>query len=92
MVYGGFKKRRALILNYASSVTVIFGGVIGYFLSELVEGAALFLLPFAAGNFIYIASTDLIPEIQYKESLKRTSIRFFVFLTGMGLMLAIKLV
>ena len=92
LVYGGFEKTKALILNYISAITVILGGITGYLLSTWIGESIVFLLPLAAGNFIYIASTDLIPEIQYKESLKRTSVRFFVFLTGIGLMLAIKLV
>jgi len=91
LVYGGFEKKRALILNYISAITVIFGGITSYLLSTWIGGSIVFLLPFASGNFIYIASSDLIPEIKYKESLKKTLLRFIVFLTGMGLMLAIKL-
>lgn len=91
LVYGGFERFKALILNYASAITVIFGGITSYLLSAWIGEAIVFLLPFASGNFIYIASSDLIPEIKYKESLKKTLVRFLVFLTGMGLMLAIKL-
>lgn len=91
LVYGGFKKAKALILNYISAITVIFGGITGYLLYSWIGESIIFLLPFAAGNFIYIASTDLIPEIRYKESLKKSSVRFCIFLAGMVLMLAIKL-
>ncbi len=90
LVYGGFERFKALILNYISAITVIFGGITSYLLSAWIGEAIVFLLPFASGNFIYIASSDLIPEIKYKESLKKTLVRFLVFLTGMGLMLAVR--
>ncbi len=91
LVYGGFERVKALILNFVSATMVIFGGIIGYLLFDWMGDSIVFLLPFAAGNFIYIASTDLIPEIRFKESLGKSLLRFCVFLTGMGLMLAVKL-
>jgi zinc and cadmium transporter len=48
------------------------------------------LLPFAAGNFVYIASSDLIPEIKQETDLRRSVVYFAVFLTGIGLMLAVR--
>ena len=90
LVYGGFERVKALILNYISATTVIFGGITGYLLYSWIGESIVFLLPFAAGNFIYVASADLIPEIRYKESLIKTLARFCMFLTGMGLMLAVK--
>lgn len=91
LVYGGFERVKALILNYISAITVIFGGITGYLLYGWIGESIVLLLPFAAGNFIYIATTDLIPEIRYKESLKKSLVRFCVFLTGIGFMLAVKL-
>lgn len=90
LVYGGFKRVKALILNYLSASTVIFGGIIGYVLHGWIGESIVFLLPFAAGNFIYIAGADLIPEIRYKESLIESLVRFCTFLTGIGVMLVVK--
>jgi len=92
LVYGGFKKVKALFLNFLSAIFVIFGGLFGFLLSEKIGESAIFLLPFAAGTFIYIASSDLLPEIKHKESLGKSLIHFFVFLLGIILMLFIKLV
>ena len=91
LVYGGFERVKALILNYVSATTVILGGISGYLLHAWIGESIVFLLPFAAGNFIYIASADLIPEIRFKESLKKSLLRFCIFLAGMGLMLTVKL-
>jgi zinc and cadmium transporter len=91
LVYGGFEKKKALIWNYASAVTVIIGGVAGYYLSNLVKGAAVLLLPFASGNFIYIAASDLIPEIKHGEKIGRDLVHFFTFIAGILFMFGIKL-
>ncbi len=91
LVYGGFKRKRALILNYISSISVILGGVFGFYITSLIEGSAVLLLPFAAGNFIYIASSDLIPEIKKEKRIKISLAYFLVFLIGIGIMSLVKL-
>ena len=92
LVYGGFSKKKALIVNFISQMTAVAGGFIGFYLSGMIDGFSLFLLPFAAGNFIYIASSDLIPEIKHKENVKKSALHFFVFLLGILLMLGIKFI
>jgi len=91
LVYGGLDRRQALVLNYLSQTTVIAGGVVGFYLSDVVTGAPTVLLPFAAGSFIYIASSDLIPEIKGDEDVRRPFAYFLVFLAGILLMLGIRL-
>lgn len=66
LIYGGMKRTRALSYNFLSALTAIAGGLVSYALSFSVETLATFLVPFAAGGFIYIATSDLIPE-QHKE-------------------------
>jgi zinc and cadmium transporter len=90
LIYGGFSRARALTFNYISAVTAIVGGVIGYYLSSLMQGSAIYLLSFAAGNFIYIAAADLIPEIKHTTNLKRSALHFGTFLVGLALMLVIR--
>jgi len=91
LVYGGFEKRRALVLNYLTQATVILGGLVGILLGDAFAGLPTILLPFAAGNFIYIASSDLIPEIKADENPWRSLAYFAVFLLGILLMLGIRL-
>ena len=89
MVYGGFKNIRALFLNYVSAVTVFLGGIVGYYLPDIIEEAAVLLLPFAVSNFIYIAGSDLIPEIKHGENMGKNLLHFFVFVIGILLMLGL---
>ena len=79
------------MLNYLTQATVVLGGVAGYYLAGFLEGKPVLLLPFAAGNFVYIASSDLIPEIKAEENVRRTALYFAVFLTGIAVMLGIRL-
>jgi zinc and cadmium transporter len=51
-----------------------------------------FLIPFAAGNFIYIGATDLVPEVNKHEDVKTNIINYVAFITGILLMLLIKLI
>jgi zinc and cadmium transporter len=65
LVHSGWKPRRALLYNFASALTFLAGSLIAYALSGAVDVA--YLVPFAAGNFVYIAAADLIPQITGTE-------------------------
>lgn len=91
LIYGGFKKFRALYLNFLSGILAIIGGIVGFLISEKIGHSIIFLLPFAAGNFIYIACSDLIPEIKQKENFQKEIAYFFVFLLGIALMFSMRL-
>jgi len=90
LIQGGWNKYRALTANFISALTIVFGGIIAYILSGEIN--TTFLLPFAAGNFMYIAAADLIPEIKHETNIKRSSIYFAAFIFGIGILLVIKLV
>jgi len=91
LIYGGFKKKKAIMLNFIVAATAIIGGIIGFIISRLIDGATIFLLPFAAGGFIYIAATDLIPEIKKELDYKKYIITLIIFIFGILLMWFIKI-
>ncbi|MDD5128840.1 MAG: ZIP family metal transporter [Candidatus Omnitrophica bacterium] len=82
LVYGGFTKKKALLFNFASALMAVLGAVIGYFVTDLIKNFASFILPFTAGGFIYIATSDLIPELHKENDLKRSTAAFLAFLLG----------
>jgi len=90
LIHGGWEKYKALFFNFISALTIIPGGLLVYFASTSID--TTFLLPFAAGNFIYIAASDLIPEIKSKESLTKGLAHFFLFIMGILLILFVKAV
>jgi zinc and cadmium transporter len=87
LVYGGLKRKKAIFYNFISQLSCVLGGVIGYFASS-VYSLTLYFLPIAAGGFIYIAASDLIPEL-HKERLQLSSLIFF--LLGIFIMIVAKL-
>ncbi len=92
LLYGGFSKRRAITLNFVVALTAVIGGVFGYFVSSLIENIVLFILPFAAGGFIYIAATDLVPEIRKELDMKKYMATLLVFICGILIMWVTKVV
>jgi zinc and cadmium transporter len=64
LVYGGFNKKKALMFNFLTALTAIVGAIIAFVVGSTMGDFVLLLVPFAAGNFIYIAGSDLIPELR----------------------------
>jgi len=92
LVYGGLKPRKALFLNFVTALTAVTGGIAGYYLFPYLGDALIFLLPFAAGGFLYIAASDLVPELHKEANTVKTVMSFASFLIGIILMWGIKLV
>jgi len=89
LLYAGYKKSKALLLNLISATTVIMGVLLGYFLINHIENLNNFLLPLAAGGFIYIATSDLIPELHREKETKKSLIAFVIFVIALLFMLLI---
>jgi len=92
LIYGGFKKGKALFFNFITAATAILGGILGYYLSSSIENLVTFLLPIAAGGFIYIAGSDLIPEIKKELDLKKSLLNFLFFIIGILIMFLFKFI
>ncbi|OGG34924.1 hypothetical protein A2363_01745 [Candidatus Gottesmanbacteria bacterium RIFOXYB1_FULL_47_11] len=90
LLYAGFTKQKALAANFMVAITVIIGGIVGYFLSFQIESFQAYLLPFAAGGFIYIAASDLMPEIRKEKNLNKSLLSFCIFLAGIAIMFLVK--
>jgi len=63
----------------------------GYYLSSQVEEVIGYILPLTGGGFIYIAASDLIPELHKEENLRRSLASFTFLLLGFMLMLFVEL-
>lgn len=74
---------QALMANFVSAATIVPGALLAYYLSSDFD--VTFLLSFAAGNFIYIAASDLIPEVKHDRRLRNNLIHFAAFVGGISL-------
>ena len=88
LIHGGWEKSKALIFNVLSALTFLLGGLVAYAAAFTIDVS--FLIPFAAGNFIYIGASDLIPEIKEHKNLSANIQNFLAFTLGILLMLLIK--
>jgi zinc and cadmium transporter len=89
LLHGGWSRRQALLVNVLSSLPFLAGGLLTWTASFQIDVA--FLVPFAAGNFLYIAASDLIPEVNRHHRLATAALHFAAFAAGVLLLLAIRL-
>ena len=85
LVYGGLSKGKALSFNFISAFIAIVGALLMYFFSSFFPNLTL-LLAFAAGGFIYVATTDLIPELHKETKTAKSAAQFLLLLLGIALM------
>jgi len=90
LIYGGFSKKKALTYNFISAITAILGATTTYFLTY-VQSVETLLVPFAAGGFIYIAATDLMPELHKKFQAVGSVVQLLAITLGIGLMAYLKM-
>ena len=84
LVHGGWKKSTALLLNLCSGLTFLLGGLVAFAASARIDVG--FLVPFAAGNFIYIGASDLVPEVNKHRELRTNLLHFGAFVAGIALL------
>lgn len=90
LVYGGFSKGKALFYSFLAQLTAVIGGILGFYILGLKE-LAIFLLPIAAGGFLYIAFMDLIPEIFKIKNKKNTIINIIAIILGLLLLISARI-
>lgn len=83
LVQGGWPRNRALLWNFFSALTFPIGALVAYFAAQRFEIAGLVL--FAAGTFVYIAASDLIPEIKSAPDFREAALHFGFFGGGLAL-------
>lgn len=88
LLHGGWQRGTALLLNLLSGLTFLVGGLVAYAVSTRV--GVDFLVPFAAGNFIYIGASDLVPEVNKHRDIGANLVHFGAFVAGIALLWAIR--
>jgi zinc and cadmium transporter len=90
LIYGGFTKFKALMFNFLSGIFAVIGALCGYALINIVQGIMPLLVALTAGGFIYIAASDLIPELHKESKFLKSLIAFGCFFAGVALMFVFK--
>lgn len=89
MLYSGFSKTKATLLNLATAFSCVLGGVAFFFFAPQVAGLEAYALAFTAGMFIYIATADLVPELHKEENRLRSLAQVFLIALGAAVLWAL---
>ena len=91
LLHAGYSKVRALWLNFFSALMSVVGVILALSFGSVMENFSLWMLPIAAGGFIYVAVADLIPELQKTREGKYSLIQIATVILGVLLMLSLAL-
>ena len=88
LLHGGFSKGKAIFFNLVTAMFAILGAVVGLLLSSVIRFLPEYLIPLTAGGFIYIAASDLIPQIhQHKDKrISQSFLELLIFVLGILMM------
>ncbi len=89
LLHAGYSKKKALFFNFLSALTAVAGTALALLAGESTAAITSFLLPFAAGGFIYIAGSDLIPELHKETNPKKSVVQLIAFIAGIGVMMGL---
>lgn len=90
MIYAGYSRAKALLLNFLIALTSAGGALLTILVSSYIENFSTYIIPFTAGGFIYIATADLIPELNKETKILKSLGQLASILLGIAIMLLIK--
>jgi len=80
LLHGGFSKGKAILVNFITALGALLGAIVALIASKYVPSLELYLIPIAVGGFIYIAGSDLIPELHKEPDFKKSMTSFLFVL------------
>lgn len=92
LIHSGISKGKALCYNFISAIFAIVGALLTYIFANQISGFTVYLMPLVAGGFIYMAGTDLIPEMHKQTKISISILQFIFMLLGIALMWIMKLI
>jgi zinc and cadmium transporter len=87
----GVSRKRAVRLNYLSSVTIVPGALVSSVWASASAGLVSALLPIAAGGFIYIALADLVPSLHHRRGARAGLLQLALILAGVAIIAGLEL-
>jgi zinc and cadmium transporter len=89
LLHGGFSKTKALLFNFLSALTAVAGGLIAVLASGIIPSINNYLIPLTIGGFIYIAGSDLIPELHKNFETKKSLLQILALILGISVMVSL---
>ncbi|MBI5225734.1 ZIP family metal transporter [Candidatus Micrarchaeota archaeon] len=88
-LYSGFGKKKAIAFNLVGALASVAGGVMFFYFAPAVTSLKAIGLSFSAGTLLYIATTDLFPELHKETRLQQTLAQLALIFVGIGTMYAL---
>jgi len=85
LLYAGFRRGKALLLNFAIALTVVLGGILAVPFIETVGALSGLLIAFSTGGFIYLGASELVPELHKERNFWKSVVQFAMFILGITL-------
>lgn len=92
LIHAGYSRAKALILNFASAFAAVLGALVVILFGATVQVIVPMALAVAAGMFIYVALSDLIPELHDHAGASHVVLELFAICVGIAAMYFLKLV
>jgi len=86
LIHAGYKTTKALLYNFLSALTAFLGAIVALIFGSAIDSFALWLLPITAGGFIYIALSDLIPELHKGKRFDQGITQVIAIIVGVACM------
>jgi zinc and cadmium transporter len=91
LLYSGYSRRQAMMINLLSSLATLVGGLLGYAALSEVEALIPALLGFVAASMIYVAVADLIPGLHRRPELRATTQQVLLIVLGIASIYGVRL-
>ncbi len=92
LLYAGLTKAKAIFFNFLSATAAIIGAITGILFTQHVHGFSDMIIPFTIGNFLYIAASNLVPELHRHCRIAETMMHLIAIAAGVSIMLLITII
>ena len=86
LVHGGLTREKALLWNFLSGGLAILGCIVTLLIGPQVKNFSFYMLPITAGGFIYMAGSDLMPELHKEVEVRKSLLQLALMLFGISVM------
>ncbi|MFH1073735.1 MAG: ZIP family metal transporter [Candidatus Firestonebacteria bacterium] len=86
LIHGGLSAKKALFFNFLSALASVIGAILFFAVGDFAGNFKMALIPITAGGFIYMAGSDLIPELHHDERPLRSLLQIIFIALGVAIM------
>jgi zinc and cadmium transporter len=86
LLHSGYSKTKALLFNFFVSLAAFLGAILTFFIAPLIENFTTHIIPITIGGFLYIAGSDLIPELHKETQLQKGLLYLVGIILGIMIM------